>query len=59
MRYPEPDTLREQARALRREALAGIACEGAIKWRSLIDLLRKRRPPLPTSHAPHPCQVAA
>ena len=25
MRYPEPDTLREQARALRREALAGIA----------------------------------
>jgi hypothetical protein len=58
MRYPDPDTLRDQARALRAEALSGIAREGAIKWRSLMDLLRKRRPPLATAHAPHPCQVA-
>ena len=59
MRYPDPDYLREHARALRREALSRIACEGTIKWKALMDLLRKRRPPLPTAHAPLACQGPA
>ena len=58
-RYPDPFVLQENARALRREALAGIALEGAIKWKSLMDLLRNGRPPLRQSHAPNPCQGPA
>lgn len=59
MNRPDPDILRRNAEALRREALSGIAREAGIKWRSLMDLLRTRRPPRPHSHAPHPCQVPA
>jgi len=54
-RYPDPFVLQQNARALRREALAGIALEGAIKWKSLMDLLRSGHLPL-KSHAPYPCQ---
>lgn len=55
-RYPDPDTLRSNARALRTEALSGMAREGAIKWRSLVSFLGRRQPSSPTSHAPFPCQ---
>jgi hypothetical protein len=58
-RYPDPFVLQQNARALRREALAGIALEGAIKWKSLMDLLRGGVSPLPKSHAPYPCQGPA
>ena len=53
-RYPDPFTLQENARHLRREALAGIAHGAAIKWKTLVALLR--RPPLRSSHASYPCQ---
>jgi hypothetical protein len=44
-RYPDPSHLQQQARALRREALAGIAEAVAIKWKALLDA---------ASNAPHP-----
>ena len=44
-RYPDPLVLQQRARALRREALAGIAADGAIKWQALLARL---------FHAPHP-----
>ena len=46
-RYPDPFVLQRNARALRREALSGIACEAAIKWKALLAGL---------SHAPLPRQ---
>lgn len=46
-RYPDPFVLQRNARALRREALAGIASGAAIKWRALLARL---------SHAPLPRQ---
>lgn len=49
-RYPDPFLLQRNARALRREAMAGIATEAAIKWRALLARF---------SHAPHPCQGPA
>jgi hypothetical protein len=55
-RYPDPLTLQENARRLRREALSGMARGAAIRWKTLVALLRRRRPPLRSSHAPHPCQ---
>ena len=58
-RHPDPFVLQDNARALRREALAGIACKGAIKWKSLLAFLRSERPPLRPSHAPYPCQGPA
>ena len=47
-RYPDPFSLQRNARALRREALSGIAEAGAIKWRALVGRLL---------HASHPRQV--
>jgi hypothetical protein len=44
-RYPDPSVLQLQARALRREALSGIAQAAAIKWKALLDA---------ASNAPHP-----
>lgn len=55
-RYPDPFTLQENARRLRREALSGMADGVAIKWKALAALLRRRRPPLRSSHASYPCQ---
>ena len=48
-RYPDPQKLQQNAQRLRREALAGIAHDAAIKWRSLRWI----------PHAPNPSQVAA
>jgi hypothetical protein len=59
MRHPDPDTLRQHARDLRRDALSGIACGAAVKWRSLMESLRERRPALPRIHAAYPCQSPA
>ena len=55
-RYPDPLTLQENARRLRREALAGMAHGAAIRWRTLVALIRRRRPPLRSIHASNPCQ---
>jgi len=55
-RYPDPFTLQENARRMRREALAGMAHDAGIKWKTLVAHLRRRRPPLRSSHAPYPCQ---
>ena len=49
-RYPDPFLLQREARALRREALSGIARGVAIKWRTLVA----RSP-----DAPYPCQGPA
>jgi hypothetical protein len=54
-RYPDPLTLQQNARRLRHEALVGMAHGVAIKWRTLVAL-RRRRPPLRSSHAAYPCQ---
>ena len=43
------DRYKQQAQALRRETLSGIARTIAIKWRTLAS----------PSHAPHPRQVPA
>jgi len=59
MTHPDPDTLRHQARDLRREALAGIACGAAVKWRSLMETLQERRPALLLPHAAYPRQSPA
>ena len=48
-RYPDPQVLLENARALRREALAGMAGVAAIKWRAF----RRSSPcpaPAPSRH---------
>ena len=36
MRFPDPDTLRDNARKLRREELGRIARAGAIEWSTLV-----------------------
>ena len=58
-RHPDPFRLRENARALRREALSGIASEGAIKWETLVALLTEKASAAPTPNAPLPCQGPA
>jgi len=55
MKTPYPENLRARAEALRAQALADMARNAAIEWRSFTDLLRKRRPPQAGPHAPHPC----
>ena len=47
-RYPDPFVLRENARALRREALADMSSAVAIKWRTFRWF----------PHASHPRKVA-
>ena len=59
MTHTDPDLLRDHARNLRREAFSGIACGVAVKWRSLMESLRERRPALPLPHAAYPCQSPA
>lgn len=36
MRFPDPDTLRRTAQALRREELGRIAGAGGIEWSTLV-----------------------
>ena len=66
MRYPDPETLRQQAQGLRREELKRVGCLGAIKWRALVDSVRRlafagampaRNAPKP--NAPYSCQSTA
>lgn len=63
MGYPDPQMLKDRALKLRREELLRIGCAAAIKWASLMHLLRLRLPLVlsgpqrtPARHAPHPCQ---
>ena len=58
-RYFDHLDLQDRARALRNEALAGIAREGVIKWRTFVALLAEKAPAAPTRHAPLPCQGPA
>jgi hypothetical protein len=55
-RYPDPFVLHDKARALRREALAAIACAAAIKWRTFVALLMEKASAAPAPNAPLPCQ---
>ena len=58
-RYFDQLDLQDRARALRNEALAGMARAAAIKWRTLVAHLAENAPAAPTRHVPLPCQGPA
>ena len=49
-RHPDPLLLQQRARALRSEALRGMARAAAIKWKALLDV---------SPDAPLPCKGPA
>ena len=52
-RYFDHLDLQDRARALRAEAMAGMARDAAIKWKAFVALLAEKASAAPTLHAPH------